>query len=516
MKSLKKVSAAILSSAVMLCMVPAIPSAESSYREVLVTNTDELLTALSDARAGDEIILREGIYQNDESFGEWAAFYSYADGTIEQPITIRSEDPDNPATISGVTQENKMALYITGDYWRIKDLKISNAAKGIMLDNSNYSVISGCEVFNIGTEGIHLRDNSSYCIVEECYVHDTGTVTPGYGEAVYIGSANSTQGYGYDCHYNTIRGCKLGPNVAAEHVDIKEYTLGAVVEDCIFDGTGITGANYAVSFVAIKGNNGVIRNNIGYRNGCSAVKYAFQASVQVDGWGQHNKIYDNTVYMDTTDCYLMKEWNCETLVFRNTVEPAGLTCSGNKTVQVRGFELDGDVNEDGSADAADIATIRDYILGGELSHISVKNSDLCNDGNLDSFDLAAVRKIIGSGADASAKMLVEFNEESEGKWRMCNGLGGRTVTFTLQGEPDSYMNLGGGYWDPNYTDTDGSSGAWIPLSHGTIQADENGIISVVVVLPEAVTSVAIQIYDYYNDASDLDVSTAELISAVTQ
>jgi len=68
--------------------------------------------------------------------------------------------------LCGTTQENKNVLYITGDNWIIKDIRVSNGQKGIMLDNSNYSIISGCEVFDTGSEAIHLRDNSSYCIVE--------------------------------------------------------------------------------------------------------------------------------------------------------------------------------------------------------------------------------------------------------------------------------------------------------------------------------------------------------------
>ena len=87
-------------------------SAEASSRQILVTNTTELLDALANAQAGDEIILKEGIYQNDKWTGKWAAFWSEADGTPEQHIILRSEDPAHPAVICGVTQENKYALNI--------------------------------------------------------------------------------------------------------------------------------------------------------------------------------------------------------------------------------------------------------------------------------------------------------------------------------------------------------------------------------------------------------------------
>ncbi|MBQ7046800.1 MAG: right-handed parallel beta-helix repeat-containing protein [Oscillospiraceae bacterium] len=484
-------------------------------RQILVTDTQGLIDALDGAQAGDEIILREGVYQNDEWLGEWAAFFSYGEGTAENPITLRSEDPENPATISGATQENKNALYILGSYWIIKDLRVTNAGKGIMLDHSNYSVISNCEVFDIGTEAIHLRDNSSYCLVENCYIHDAGTVTPKYGEGVYIGSSHKTEGYGFECHYNTVRGCKFGPNIAADHVDIKEYTIGTLVENCTFDGTAIQGENGGDSFVEIKGNNAVIRNNTGYRNGCEKVLYAYDANVQLDGWGQNNKIYNNTVYLDTTDCYLFKEWNCKTQVFRNTVEPQGVTCTGNKTIQILSIDYAGDVDENGVLDNEDICTMQDYLLGRDVAYISEKNADLHNGSNLDVFDMCLLRRKI-SNPDSSEKpeVTIDFVKEEAGKWRMCNGISG-SVRFSLKAEANSVLNMAWGYWDPDYVKEDGTLGKWIQLSLGNKTADENGDVTVTVEVPEDVTRVDLEIYDYLVNNNDTNCDSVVLSEART-
>lgn len=516
MKLFSKITAAVFSAGLVLNTIPVVSQAEGT-RQITVTNTDELIAALDDAQAGDEIILKEGIYQNDKWLGEWSAFHSYGEGTAENPITIRSEDPEKPATISGVTQENKNALYIFGDYWIIKDLRVTNAQKGIMLDNSNYSIITGCEVFDIGTEAIHLRDNSSYCIVEDCYVHDTGTYKPEYGEGVYIGSSKNTEGYGYECHYNTVRNCQFGPNIAADHVDIKEYTLGTIVENCTFDGTGMQGKNGGNSFIEVKGNNAIIRYNTGYRNGCENVLYAFDANVQLDGWGQNNKIYDNTVYLDTTDCYIFKEWNCATQVFRNTAEPEGVTYSGNKTVQVLSFELAGDVNEDGLLDGNDVQTMQDYLFNNDVRHISEKNADICNDVQLDVFDLCKVRKQIAESDGTELPIIsVNFVEEETGKWRMSNGLGGRTIIFEVEAEVGSSLNMGWGYWDPNFVKDDGTTGKWIQFSTGTLNPDENGRLRITAELPDSVTNVALEVWDYYNNSGDLNIDDAELIRVLTQ
>jgi len=298
-------------------------SGETCANKVYAANTDELKNALENAKAGDEIILAEGEYIYSGSTEKGYMFKSSAEGTEEHPIIIRSENPEKPAVIIGSSTSSNIAFSILGDWWEIRDLKITNAQKGIVLDNSNHTKIIGCEVYNIGSEGIHFRDNSSYCLAENCYVHDTGVVSPGYGEAVYVGSAKSTTGYGFDCNYNTISSCKLGPNVAAEHVDIKEYTVGTIVENCTFDGIGMSGENSSKSFVNIKGNDCILRNNTGYRNGCEMILRAFEQNDVVEGWGQNALVYGNKVYMDKDTgstgkkMYFLNSWDCSVTVWDN-------------------------------------------------------------------------------------------------------------------------------------------------------------------------------------------------------
>ncbi|MBQ8012462.1 MAG: right-handed parallel beta-helix repeat-containing protein [Oscillospiraceae bacterium] len=518
MKHRKRLITAVLTAAMMGVMMQSAAFADNS-REVLVTTSDELLAALADAKAGDEIILREGIYQNDVFLGDgiWSAFYAKADGTAEQPIILRSEDPEHPATISGVTQENKVALKIVGSYWEIRDLKVCEAQKGIFLQQSEHSIISGCEVYNVGAEAIHIIDNSSYNLVEDCYVHDAGTHTPQYGEGVYIGSSKNTDGYGYECHYNTVRNCRLGPNIAADHVDIKEFTIGNIVEYCTFDGTGMQGQNGGNSFVEVKGNHCIIRNNTGFRNGCEQVLGAFDANVQVDGWGQDNLIYENTVDLDTADCYLFKGWNCATQLFRNTVSPAEAACSGNRVLQVRGYELAGDVTEDGLLNAEDAARLQQHLLGQETGHISNGNSDTSGNAQLDAFDLCILKKKLHAKESETPLISVEFTQENAGKWRMCNGLGGRELTFRLSAQAGCSLNMGWGYWDPNAVNAEtGESGVWNQLSLGQFTLDENGKASITVELPADVTSVALQVYDYENAGTELDVSEVVLECALAE
>ena len=279
-----------------LCMMRHQLLSESSANCIDVSTTEELLIAMRNAKPGDIIRAAGGIYDYTTYQGA-QKFDTSAEGTKDAPITLTAADPDNPPVITGTNTGNGYGLHITGDYWIVENLKITTSQKGIVLDNSNHSIIRNCEVYNTGAEAIAIRDGSSDCIIKDTYIHDTGLVTPGYGEGVYIGSAKSTMGFDYKCDNNIVDGCTF-MNVAAEHVDVKEYTTGTEIMNCTFFGNGMTGENYAGSFVDIAGNNVNVHDNIGYRNGNKNIVAAFELHLQVENWGYHCIFTDNTLYMD--------------------------------------------------------------------------------------------------------------------------------------------------------------------------------------------------------------------------
>lgn len=278
-----------------LCMMKQKLISQTSSNYIDVSTSEELSLAMQKANPGDVIRLASGTYDYTEIGSQ--KFSSAAEGTADAPITLTAADAENPPLITGKNTENGYIIHITGDYWILENLNITTSQKGIVLDNSNYSVIRNCEVHNTGAEAIAIRDGSSYCTVKDSYIHDTGLVTSGYGEGVYIGSAKSTSGYDYKCDYNAVDGCTF-KNVAAEHVDVKEYTTGTEIKNCTFYGDGMTGANYAGSFVDIAGNNVNVHDNTGYRNGNKNIVAAFELHLQAEEWGYHCIFTDNTLYMD--------------------------------------------------------------------------------------------------------------------------------------------------------------------------------------------------------------------------
>ena len=261
-----------------------------------VNDIEGLFTAMRSAKPGDVIRIAPGtydytVYQGADKIDTDAA------GTAEAPVTLTAADPEDPPVLTGSGTAHGYVLHIQGDYWIIEHLKVTTAQKGVVFDHSSHSVLRNCEIYQTGAEAVALRDGSSDCTVSHCSIHDTGLVSPGYGEGVYVGSSKSTTGFDYKCDNNRILHCTF-KNVAAEDVDVKEYTTGTEIAYCTFYGNGMTGENYAGSFVDIAGNGCAVHDNTGYRNSNPKIVAAFEIHEQADGWGHQNSFCNNTVYMD--------------------------------------------------------------------------------------------------------------------------------------------------------------------------------------------------------------------------
>lgn len=139
-------------------------------RQVTVSDAAELAQAMAQAETGDVIRLEPGVYQVSDSGAQ--KFYGTVEGNQQQPITLKAADPADPPVLTGTGTSNGYVMHITGDYWVLEHLLLTNAQKGIVLDNSNHTVIRSCEIANTGAEAVAIRDGSSYCLVQQCSIHD--------------------------------------------------------------------------------------------------------------------------------------------------------------------------------------------------------------------------------------------------------------------------------------------------------------------------------------------------------
>jgi hypothetical protein len=235
------------------------PTGSPGGPTVKVSTAAQLTAALTAAKPGQTIQLAPGTYSG--------VFLGTTSGTANAPITLTGPttavltNPDTTGTVGA-----GYGLHLVADYWRLTGFSVADSAKGIVLDHSNNDVLDGLSVHNIGDEGIHLREFSTHDIVEHSTVHDTGLKAPGYGEGVYVGTANSNWGTYTDgkpdlSNDDQIIDNTFGPNVAAENIDIKEATSGGLISGNTFSGKGESGANSSTDVVAVKGNDYTVTGN---------------------------------------------------------------------------------------------------------------------------------------------------------------------------------------------------------------------------------------------------------------
>lgn len=308
--------------------------------EVPVATVPELHAALSAAAPGDCILLDPGRY---EAIGAQTINYAGADrsvyfagrssGRAEAPIEVRSRDPQDKATLVGVSTEGSgYVLWINGENWIVRDLAVENGGKGIVLDEASGSLLSGVEVRRTGDEGIHLRSGTSDAVVEDCTVEDTGLVQPGFGEGIYIGSDNSQwDKYDPGCHDNLVTNCTVR-GTRAEGVDIKEGTSGNRVEHSEFHGDAISGDNSADSFIDLKGAAARVEGNVFHQAGNPLVTRGVaiverpQGPTAIDNW-----IFDNTYAMDDASGWMVHAYaGRDNYAWNNTRNPAGDEYKGNE------------------------------------------------------------------------------------------------------------------------------------------------------------------------------------------
>jgi hypothetical protein len=247
---------------------------------VTVATASELQTALANAGPGAVIRLAEGVYAGN--------FIATGSGTPEQPITLCGT---GASILDGGQLEDGYIFHLNrASYWVLQGFALRNGQKGVMVDETTFSVLRGLSVSTTGDEAIHLRKFSTDNKVLGNSIKDTGLRKPKFGEGVYIGTAESNWCEVSSCEpdksdRNEVTGNEIS-GTSAESVDIKEGTSDGILRDNRFDGTKIADAD---SWVDVKGNSWTIEDNFGK----NAPLDGFQTHEIVDGWGTNNVFRNN-------------------------------------------------------------------------------------------------------------------------------------------------------------------------------------------------------------------------------
>ncbi|HET6357457.1 right-handed parallel beta-helix repeat-containing protein [Streptomyces sp.] len=250
------------------------PTPTPTPRPVIdVSTSAQLTSALAAATPGQTIRMAPGEYRG--------AFETQRPGTATRPITLTGprtavlvndgpsgDAPSCPVPTAGWDPGYGLWLY-GAPHWKLTGFTVKDSKKGVVLDNSHHVTVDGLYVHHVDEEAVHFRRSSADGVIRNSAIEHTGLVQPGYGEGVYVGSANSN----WACHGNSggvdrsdrvlVEDNRIGPYVAAEGIDIKEGTFGGTVRGNTFDGRGITGQNSGDSWVDVKGVDYLIENNTG-------------------------------------------------------------------------------------------------------------------------------------------------------------------------------------------------------------------------------------------------------------
>lgn len=245
-----------------------------------VASASELVAALAAPEPGSVILLADGVYPG--------TFRASGEGTADNPITLCG-GPD--AILDGGGTDEGYVLHLDrAAHWIVQGITVRNGQKGVMLDETTNSSLSGLTVEGIGDEAIHLRKFSSDNKVTGNTVRGAGLRKPQFGEGIYVGTAESNWCGISSCEpdrsdRNEIRGNTV-TDTTAESVDIKEGTADGLLSGNQFDGSTIREAD---SWVDVKGKGWRIEGNTG-RN---SPRDGFQTHEIADGWGTDNIFRDN-------------------------------------------------------------------------------------------------------------------------------------------------------------------------------------------------------------------------------
>ena len=216
---------------------------------VSVTTVTELTSALSQAVAGECILLAPGTY----TLG--ASLSIARGGTVTSPVIVEGAGSNTIINI------NQKYMNLDASYVHLRKLRLTNFNSiGLWLRGVTGDVLDSVEIDHTLQEAFAFKNGSKFNVIKNSLIHDTGIANGQYGEGVYVGGKLGTA---FDSATdNQILNNHIGPNVRAEGVDIKEGADRTTVRGNTFDGAGEVFINYATtSVIAVVGSYALLDSN---------------------------------------------------------------------------------------------------------------------------------------------------------------------------------------------------------------------------------------------------------------
>ena len=248
-------------------------------RLVEVATANDLHAALDSARAGDQIHLADGTYDANG----WG-FAVNVSGTAAHCIKLYG----SPAAIIDANSLTGWdGLTLNGaSYWTFEGFTITDALRAVIAFGASHDYFHNLQIHHTGQAGIELKTSSTHNVIEASTIWDTGVAVAVWGEGIYIGTADI--GGSDHCDSNAVVGNTMGPNVRAEHIDVKPGSDYGLIRDNTFDGTGeVEQLDNVNSWVSLDGNGWLVQHNSGH----NVIRYG----MKVEAPGTANLFTNNLI-----------------------------------------------------------------------------------------------------------------------------------------------------------------------------------------------------------------------------
>ena len=242
---------------------------EKVTNSILVSNNIELKEAIENAKAGDDIVLKEGIYKDIE-------IKFYGEGTKENPISLRAE------TVGKVFIEGVSNLRIGGNYLEVSGLFFRNGytptkdAIAFKINNdtvANYSSVTNCVILDYNQlqrdkDDLWVQFYGTHNKLANCYI--AGKTNGGPTVRVDLKGNQSIR------NYHQIVNNHFGPRPRKGGARGETIQLGSSFTSMSPSNTTIANnlfeeCNGEVEIISSKTNFNLIKNNVFYKSEGSVV-----------------------------------------------------------------------------------------------------------------------------------------------------------------------------------------------------------------------------------------------------
>ncbi len=232
---------------------------------------DDLIAAVNNLKAGDELVLQGGTYNLSPKFTIGVS------GTAQAPIMIRAKDGEVPVITRPDANQNTINIE-NNAYLILKGIEVKGGSHGIRLNNASFITIENCHIHDTDDVGLSANvPNSKYegLRLLRNHIHHTNNT----GEGMYLGcNTNACQMWDSLIEGNYIHDTTNPSVQQGDGIEIKEGSYNNIVRDNVIHTT-----NYPCIITYSTVGNGapnIIERNVLWNCGDHAIQSAADTTIR--------------------------------------------------------------------------------------------------------------------------------------------------------------------------------------------------------------------------------------------